>query len=138
MFPGFNDLVEWNCVFFVVAGSALGQYVQKKLAQEDLWKGSFGRIKEGLRSGLSICERWLQACATLTTQFWKRYGSHPWKGEKFVPQNLSEFMNRIEEVTHDLGCSEKWKKFNQQTVWGLLPIWQPCFWLMFIGSYMCM
>ena len=88
---------------FLLTGGALGRYVQQLLAQEDLWKGPFGKIKEALRSGHSICERWVQACDVLTTQFWKRYGPHPWKGPKFVPDSLAQLANRLEEVSHNFG-----------------------------------
>ena len=82
---------------FSLAG-ALSRYVQHKLQAEDLWKGPFGKVKEALRSGVSICERWTAACDSLTTQFWKRYGPHPWKGDKFVPENMTELHKRLEEV----------------------------------------
>ncbi|XP_013392185.1 cytoplasmic dynein 2 heavy chain 1, partial [Lingula anatina] len=82
-----------------VIGGALGRYIQRKLAQEDIWKGQFSKVKEKLRAGLSVCERWTSACETLTVQFWKRYGPHPWKGDKFVPENLTQLAARLEEIT---------------------------------------
>lgn len=85
------------CIVFL-SGSTFGRFVQLKLNEEDLWKGPFGKVKEGLRMGHSICERWIQACDTLTVQFWKRYGPHPWKGNKFVPENLVALAKRLEEV----------------------------------------
>lgn len=82
---------------FLLAGS-LGRYVQRKLSEENLWDGQFGHIKESLRSGITICERWVMACETLTNQFWKRYNYHPWKGEKFSPEGLKKLATRLEEV----------------------------------------
>ncbi len=80
------------------SGGVLGRYAQQKLAEEDLWKGPFGRVKEGLRSGIAICERWVAACQTLTSQFWKRYSPHPWTGDTYVPENLTNLATRFEEV----------------------------------------
>ncbi|CAH1776602.1 unnamed protein product [Owenia fusiformis] len=81
-----------------VIGGSLGRYVQRKLGEQDLWKGTFSKVKEALRQGLAICDRWVQACETLTVQFWKRYSLHPWKGEKFVPENLSNLGQRLQEI----------------------------------------
>ncbi|XP_053400577.1 cytoplasmic dynein 2 heavy chain 1-like [Mercenaria mercenaria] len=80
-----------------IAGS-LGRYVQRKLSEENLWSGQFGTIKEALRSGQLICERWIASCETLTTQFWKRFNFHPWKGEKCSPEGLKKLGARIEEI----------------------------------------
>ena len=93
-------------------GGALGRAVQQTLAREDLWKGSFGQVKEALRSGHSVCERWIQVCDTLTTQFWKRYGPHPWRGEKFVPGTLVQLSKRIEEVCIHYHILHFWVVFD--------------------------
>ena len=82
----------------MATAGALGRYVQHKLSELDLWKGPYGRVKENLRSGLMICERWVGACETLTSQFWKRYGPNPWKEDKFTPDSLSQLAKRLEEV----------------------------------------
>lgn len=84
-------------MYFFLGGS-LGRYVQRKLADEDLWCGKFTAVKESLNSAVTICERWVVVCETLTVQFWKRYGPRPWKGEKFVPDNLKKLSERLEEV----------------------------------------
>ncbi|XP_052794024.1 cytoplasmic dynein 2 heavy chain 1-like isoform X3 [Mya arenaria] len=80
-----------------IAGS-LGRFVQRKLAEENLWTGQFGQIKEALRAGISICERWISSCEALTTQFWKRYTIHPWKGDKVSPEGLKKLAARLEEI----------------------------------------
>ena len=84
--------------WFCIAAGSLGRYVQRKLAEENLWDGQFGQIKESLRTGVSICERWVGSCETLTVQFWKRYNLHPWKGEKCSPEGLKKLAARLEEV----------------------------------------
>ncbi|XP_076467409.1 LOW QUALITY PROTEIN: cytoplasmic dynein 2 heavy chain 1-like [Babylonia areolata] len=81
----------------VIAGS-FGRYVQRKLANEDLWHGSFSSVREALRMGVTICERWSTVCETLTLQFWKRFAPHPWKGDKFFPETLKKLSERLEEI----------------------------------------
>ncbi|KAK7489861.1 hypothetical protein BaRGS_00018883, partial [Batillaria attramentaria] len=81
----------------VIAGS-FGRYVQRKLADEDLWHGNFSSFRESLRMGVAICERWTTVCETLTTQFWKRFAPHPWKGEKFTPETMKNLKQRLEEI----------------------------------------
>lgn len=54
-----------------------------------------------MRKGITVCERWVSTCSeTLTSQYWKRFLPHPWRGEKFVPENLSQLAARLEEVTY--------------------------------------
>ena len=53
-----------------------------------------------MRKGITVCERWVSTCETLTSQYWKRFPSHPWRGEKFTPENLSQLAARLEEVIH--------------------------------------
>ncbi|XP_067663541.1 cytoplasmic dynein 2 heavy chain 1-like isoform X1 [Haliotis asinina] len=81
----------------IIAGS-LGRYVQRKLSEEDLWTGHFSSIREDMRSGITVCERWLSVCETLTVQFWRRYGPNPWKGERFIPENMKKLVTRLEEI----------------------------------------
>ncbi|KAH3831149.1 hypothetical protein DPMN_104411, partial [Dreissena polymorpha] len=80
-----------------IAGS-LGRFVQRKLAEENLWTGQLGPIKDALRAGVSICERWITACESLTGQFWKRDTLHPWKGDKVSPEGLKKLAVRLEEI----------------------------------------
>ncbi|KAK7096855.1 hypothetical protein V1264_003902 [Littorina saxatilis] len=81
----------------VIAGS-FGRYVQRKLADENLWNGNFNTVREALRMGVAICERWTTVCETLTMQFWKRFAPHPWKGEKYTPDTLKKLCERLEEI----------------------------------------
>lgn len=84
----------------VMAG-ALGRYVQRKLGMLDIWHDSFQQVKDAMRKGITVCERWVSTCSeTLTSQYWKRFLPHPWRGEKFVPENLSQLAARLEEVTN--------------------------------------
>jgi len=82
-----------------VSGGALSRAVQQNLARVDLWKGPYGHVKELLRSGYAVCERWIQVCETLSVRFWKRYSPHPWKGGKVVPNTVLLLCKRIDEVS---------------------------------------
>lgn len=79
-------------------GGSLGRYIQRKLSEEDLWGGKFGPVKESLRSAVAICERWQGVCETLTTQFWKNFKAHPWRGERYFSDNLKKLAERLNEV----------------------------------------
>lgn len=81
-----------------VSGGLLGRCIQKKISKENLWKSSYSTIKELLKSGQSVCERWVHTCQMLTAQFWKRFVAHPWRGEKFVPDNLLQLKRRLDEI----------------------------------------
>ncbi|CAL1541204.1 unnamed protein product [Lymnaea stagnalis] len=81
----------------VIAGS-LGRYAQQKLAGVNMWTGQFSSVRESLRLGIALCERWTTACETLTSQFWKRYAPHPWKGETCKPKTLKKLGDRLDEI----------------------------------------
>uniref|UniRef100_A0A4W3JIK2 Dynein cytoplasmic 2 heavy chain 1 n=1 Tax=Callorhinchus milii TaxID=7868 RepID=A0A4W3JIK2_CALMI len=81
-----------------VIGGALCRFVQKHLAQFNLWGDAFHIVKESLRSGITICEQWVAACDHLTGQLWRRYTPHQWKSEKYSPELLDKLAKRLEEV----------------------------------------
>ena len=81
-----------------VTAGALGRYVQRKLGSVDIWQGPFNLVRDSIRKAVSVSERWVSACETLTSQYWKRFPTHPWKGEKFTPESLSQLSSRLEEV----------------------------------------
>ncbi|KAJ8297985.1 hypothetical protein KUTeg_024516 [Tegillarca granosa] len=68
------------------------------IIEEDLWTGHYGSVKESLRSAVAICERWVGVCETLTAQFWKNFRAHPWKGDRYIPDNLKKLATRLEEI----------------------------------------
>ena len=85
-------------VDYLRLGGAFGRFVQNKLGDLDIWRGSYSNARLSLRTSIDILERWTQCCETLTMQFWKRYAPHPWKSEKFVPENLPQLAARLTEV----------------------------------------
>ena len=82
-----------------VPAGAFGRAVQRKLQDEDLWRGQYSKVREVLRAGHAVCERWGLACDTLTSQYWKRYGPNPWTGDRYKPLHLLQLANRLEEVS---------------------------------------
>ena len=85
------------CTFFNTGG-AFGRFVQNKLSELDIWRGSYGNARLSLRHSIEILERWVQCCETLTVQYWRRFAPHPWKSDKFVPENIPQLANRLKEV----------------------------------------
>ena len=81
----------------VISGS-FGRFVQRKLNKVDVWSGPFGQIRTSLQDGLMVCEKWSSAAEMLTTQFWKHYSAHPWKGSSFASPTLTQLIQRLEEV----------------------------------------
>ncbi|XP_054598719.1 cytoplasmic dynein 2 heavy chain 1 isoform X1 [Nothobranchius furzeri] len=81
-----------------VIGGALGRYVQKKLSGLQIFVEPFGLVRENLRTGISICEQWVDACKLLTGQLWKRNAPHAWKGGEHCPEILHSLTKRLNEV----------------------------------------
>ena len=73
---------------------------------------NLSQVKDAMHKGITVCERWVSTCETLTSQYWKRFPSHPWRGEKFTPENLSQLATRLEEVLYIFGIFS-WKQFLQ-------------------------
>lgn len=81
----------------VISGS-LGCYVQRKLADLDMWGGAFAHIRNSLQDGLGVCDKWNSTSEALTTQYWRQYALHQWKGSLFVSPTLGRLVHRLEEV----------------------------------------
>ncbi len=81
----------------VISGS-LGRYVQRKLADMDMWGGAFGHVRNSLQDGLGVCDKWNSTSEALTTQYWRQYALHQWKGSPFVSPTLNRLVQRLEEV----------------------------------------
>ena len=81
----------------VISGS-LGRYVQQKLANLDLWGGSFGSIRNLLQDGLGVCDKWNSTSEALSAQYWKQYALHQWKGGPFISPTLTQLVHRLEEI----------------------------------------
>ena len=81
-----------------VISGAFSRFVQRKLGELDIWSGQFTHIHASLQDGLTVCEKWSAVAEMLTTQFWKQYALHPWKGGAFVSPTLTQFIQRLEEV----------------------------------------
>ena len=85
-------------LFEVLSGS-LGRFVQRKLSKLNFWKGQYSSVYNSLQDGLMVCEQWSGVAERLTTQFWKHYTPHPWKGACFVSPSMTALVKRLEEVS---------------------------------------
>jgi len=83
---------------FDIFGGSIGRYLQKKFSDADIWKLKFSIAKERLQYSIQICDKWKDVCETLTERFWKTYHAHPWKDEKYMPDNLMKLCERFKEV----------------------------------------
>ena len=83
---------------FDIFGGSIGRYIQKKFSDSDIWKLKFSVVKERLQYSIQICNKWKEVCGTLTEKFWKTYHAHPWKDDKYIPDNLLRLKDRFEEV----------------------------------------
>eukprot|EP00117_Sycon_ciliatum_P036543 scpid1236/ scgid27488/ Cytoplasmic dynein 2 heavy chain 1; Dynein heavy chain isotype 1B len=81
-----------------VAGSAFARYVQRRLGDTDIWNGPFSEVNATLQKGLAILDKWTSVGESLTTQYWKRYMSHPWKSDKYVDIHTTQLSARVEEI----------------------------------------
>ena len=83
-----------------ITSSAFVQSVQKQLSTVDLWSDGKDSIKirEHLRNGANICDRWSLAVEQLTGIYWRHYSSHPWKGEPCKATYLIQFKNRLQQI----------------------------------------
>lgn len=84
--------------FLDVVGSSFVCYLQRKLGELDLWHGPYQLVKDGLQIGQTVCEKWSTATEQLTSQWWKRFSAHPWKGEKHVADTMIQLGKRLEEI----------------------------------------
>uniref|UniRef100_H2ZEZ5 Uncharacterized protein n=1 Tax=Ciona savignyi TaxID=51511 RepID=H2ZEZ5_CIOSA len=97
-FPEYPETRMIN--FFTVIGDELCRFAQRKLDTDftSIWESSFIPVRESLRQSVSLCDRWVNLAATLTSRLWKQYPSHPWKSGKYKAVNVINSMNRFQEV----------------------------------------
>lgn len=76
------------------------QTLQKNLSSLDFWSDSKDSVKvrDQLRNGANICERWSIAVEQLTGFYWKNYPAHQWKGEPFKATYLLQFKHRLNQI----------------------------------------
>lgn len=81
-----------------VISGAFGLYIQRKLGDLDMWGGAFGHVRNSLQDSLGVCDKWNSTSEALTTQYWRQYGFHQWKGGPFISSTLAQLEHRLEEV----------------------------------------
>ena len=83
-----------------VVGSTFCRFVQRRLADCDLWKAPFSGVRQSLQESLSVLERWSSAAEMLTSQYWRLFSAHPWKADTYVNEQTAQLSARLDEV----GC----------------------------------
>lgn len=63
-----------------------------------LWEEDYIIVNDLLEQCINTGKKWNSACTHLTQLFWPNYSLHPWTGESYTPQSLSDLINRLEEV----------------------------------------
>lgn len=84
-------------VFGVIA-EMFNTHIRNKLGLIDLWKDSLLTIRDILRKGQQICEKWVQMTSTLTGKFWSSFDAHPWKGSKHEDKVLVDLGLRTDQI----------------------------------------
>ncbi|CAK8696967.1 unnamed protein product [Clavelina lepadiformis] len=99
-----NDYPEFSekrmAHFLAVIGDELCRYAQRRLDTNltSIWEDPYPVVRESLRQAIALCQRWLSTCETLTSRLWKQYPAHPWKSGKFKSSNVSNVMERFQEI----------------------------------------
>jgi len=81
----------------VISGT-LGRYVQRKLADLDVWEKHYGHVRSCIQDGLAVWEKWTSTTDVLTSHFWRAYQLNQWKSGAFSSPTLSMLVKRLEEV----------------------------------------
>ncbi|XP_037092634.1 cytoplasmic dynein 2 heavy chain 1-like [Pollicipes pollicipes] len=81
-----------------VIGNTLCRFIQSRLADVDLWKGTYSQVEEQLNQAVTVLEQWIDNCNRLTTVFWPNYFAHKWKSPAFVPEHAKSMVQRLNEV----------------------------------------
>ena len=68
------------------------------MADVNLWTDPYVPVKEALRAGTQICERWAYICDLLTGKLWKRFTPHEWTSAKMEFAYLKQMKERLQEV----------------------------------------
>ncbi len=100
-----------------ITSNAFVQSVQKQLSNIDLWSDSKDavKIREYLRNGANICERWSLAVEQLTSIYWRNYAPHPWKGEPFKATYLLQFQKRLNQIISIRSSYDQSLRFNSSS-----------------------
>ncbi|KAK9747136.1 Dynein heavy chain, N-terminal region 1 [Popillia japonica] len=81
-----------------VIASDVIRRLSKDVMKVNFWVEDFNVVRDGLEQCLSTGNRWINTCKQLTQIFWPNYSLHAWTGDYFVPMNLVDAVNGIQEV----------------------------------------
>ncbi len=69
-----------------------------KLSRFKVFEDNFSDVKENLKHSISVCDRWIECCHSLTGRLWKSSQTHKWENGEFVPVSIVKYQKRISEV----------------------------------------
>jgi dynein heavy chain 2 len=94
---------------FDLLGKEIFMYVQKKLADCDLWGEANGRIKTQLSNSARLLEQWCEVPRRLTSTFWSS-GSHAWSSRPHEDSLCSAFARRLDQIVGLLTIADELKQ----------------------------
>jgi len=69
-----------------------------KLTKIKIFEDNFNEVKELLKHSISVCERWIECCHSLTGRLWKASQTHKWENDEFIPISIVKYCKRLNEV----------------------------------------
>ncbi|KAK4887690.1 hypothetical protein RN001_003961 [Aquatica leii] len=72
--------------------------VSKNLTGVSVWTMQYNSVSELLQQCMTVVNHWASSCKQLTQIFWPNYSMHTWSGDPYVPQNLVNLANRLQEI----------------------------------------
>ncbi|GJQ81470.1 btv [Trypoxylus dichotomus] len=81
-----------------IIASEVIKRLSRDIAKINFWTEDFNTTRDVLEQCLSTGNRWVNTCKQLTHIFWPNYSLHPWVGDYFVPMNLMDIVNGLQEI----------------------------------------
>lgn len=94
---------------FDCIGKQIFAFVQRSLADCDLWSERNSRVKAQLLEASRLCDKWCEVPRTLTTTYWAN-ARHSWKSKGYEDGLNHSFARRLEQVLGILTLSDELKQ----------------------------
>ena len=72
--------------------------ILNKLSKIRIFEDNFSDAKEAMKHSMSVCERWIECCKSLTAVIWRSSQYNKWEGKEFVPTSVVSYLKRLNEV----------------------------------------
>lgn len=94
---------------FDLLGKEIFMYVQRRLADCDLWGENNGRVKTQLSNSARLLEQWCEVPRRLTSTFWSS-GSHAWRSRYHEDVLCTSFARRLDQIVGLLTIADELKQ----------------------------